>query len=248
MVIDFSDRVVVVTGSGRGIGFTIAEAFAKQNATVVLSDYNQDSLKNAVQQFSEKGYRFSAHPCDVGDAAAAQQLIENTVAEHGSIHVLINNAGITRDNLLLRMKESQWDDVLRTNLKGAFLLTKAITRHFMKQHFGRIINISSVVGITGNAGQSNYAASKAGLIGFSKSVAKELASRNITVNVIAPGFIETRMTDSLGDDVKQAFLKNIPLQKAGTPLDIAHVALFLASSLADYVTGQVIHVDGGMVM
>ena len=248
MVIDFADQVVVVTGSGRGIGLAIAETFAQQNASVVLSDYNEAALENAKQHFQEKGYRFSAFPCDVGEAAAGQQMIEKTLEEYGQIHILINNAGITRDNLLLRMKESQWNDVLHTNLTGAFLLTKAITRHFMKQRYGRIINISSVVGITGNAGQSNYAASKAGLIGFSKSVAKELASRNITVNVIAPGFIETQMTEALGDDVKQAFLQNIPLQKAGTPLDIAHVALFLASPLADYLTGQVIHVDGGMVM
>jgi len=248
MIIDFKDKVVIVTGSGRGIGRAIAEAFAANSAIVILSDYNEEALQEVTADFSAKGYPFAAIACDVTDADAVKQLIENVYQKYDKIDILINNAGITRDNLILRMKDEQWDAVLSTNLKSVFLTTRAAARYFMKQHFGRIINISSVVGITGNASQSNYSASKAGVIGFSKSIAKELASRNITVNVIAPGFIRTRMTDVLPEEIKEKFLQNIPLHQMGTPQDVSNAALFLASPLADYITGQVIHVDGGLVM
>ncbi len=248
MRLDFSDEIVVVTGSGRGIGYKIAEKFAQAGATVVLSDYNQDALKNAQKNFSQQGYQFSAIPCDITNPDEVTALIKKTLVQYEKIDILINNAGITRDNLLLRMKDKDWDQVMETNLKGVFLTTRAITRYFMKQRYGKIINITSVVGITGNAGQANYAASKAGLIGFSRSVAKELASRNVTVNLIAPGFIETEMTANLPPQAKESFLDKIPLNRAGQPEDVANVVLFLASSLADYITGQVLTVDGGMTM
>lgn len=248
MELIFNDKIVVVTGAGRGIGLTIARAFAENGATVVLSDYNQDSLAEAINLFNEKQFKFAAVPCNVTDATAVQTLIDSVIQKFERIDILINNAGITRDTLLLRMKEEQWDAVLDTNLKGTFLVCRAATKHFLKQHAGKIINISSVVGLTGNASQTNYSASKAGVIGFSKSLAKEMASRNVTVNVIAPGFIDTAMTAVLTEEVRAGFLKNIPLNRMGTPQEIANAALFLASPLADYITGQVIKVDGGMVM
>lgn len=248
MNISFKDQVVLVTGSGRGIGKQIAETFAENDAMVILSDYNQESLADAITHFTRKDFRFDAIPCDVSDSESAQNLIENIVAKQGKIDVLINNAGITRDSLLLRMKDEQWNSVIETNLKGVFLLTRAVAKQMVKQRSGKIISISSVVGLTGNIGQSNYSASKAGIIGFSKSVAQELAARNITVNVIAPGFIDTAMTATLPENIKEDFLKKIPLHRVGTPHDIANVALFLASPLADYITGQVVQVDGGMVM
>ncbi len=248
MALNFKEKVVIVTGSGRGIGRTIAESFASQGATLILSDYNAEALNDVSRDFSKKQFPFLSIACDVTNPDQVKVLIDKTMEQYEKIDVLINNAGITRDTLLMRMKDEQWDAVIDTNLKGVFLVTKAASRIMMKQHFGKIINISSVVGIIGNAGQANYSASKAGVIGFSKSVAKELASRNVTVNVIAPGFIETEMTHNLSDAAKEAFLNNIPLKRAGIPKDIANTALFLASSLADYITGQVIVVDGGMVM
>jgi len=248
MELNFDDKVVVITGAGRGIGRTIAERFAEFGAILILSDYNQESLTDVSSYFTEKQYSFKAIPCDVTNKDQVNQLLEQTIEYFGKIDVLINNAGITRDTLLIRMKDDQWDAVLNTNLKGVFLTTRAAAKHFIKQRFGKIINISSVVGITGNAGQVNYSASKAGVIGFSKSVAQELASRNVTVNVIAPGFIETEMTQVLSESVKEDFINKIPLKRAGTPKDVANTALFLASPLADYITGQVVKVDGGMVM
>jgi len=248
MQLDFTEKVIIITGSGRGIGLKIAERFAQSGATVVLSDYNETALQDAQEIFMRQDYQYQAIACDITDPDQVTGLIKQTYTQYQKIDVLINNAGITRDNLLLRMKDKDWDTVLETNLKGAFLTTRAIARYFMKQRYGKIINISSVVGITGNAGQANYAASKAGLIGFSRSVAKELASRNVTVNLIAPGFIETEMTANLPSKAKAGFLDNIPLNRAGQPEDVAHVALFLASSLADYITGQVLRVDGGMTM
>jgi 3-oxoacyl-[acyl-carrier protein] reductase len=248
MELTFNDKIVVVTGAGRGIGLTIARTFAENGATVVLSDYNQDSLAEAINLFNEKQFKFDAVPCNVTDATAVQTLIDSVIQKFERIDVIINNAGITRDTLLLRMKEEQWDAVLDTNLKGTFLICRAATKYLLKQRAGKIINISSVVGITGNASQTNYAASKAGVIGFSKSLAKEMASRNVTVNVIAPGFIDTAMTAVLSEEVRAGFLKNIPLNRMGTPQEVANAALFLASPLADYITGQVIKVDGGMVM
>jgi len=248
MELTFRERVVIITGSGRGIGRTIAERFAECGAAVTLTDYNEELLSDAAADFSAKSHRFIALPCDVTKEDQISRLMERTIESFGKIDILINNAGITRDALLFRMKDDQWDTVLATNLKGVFLTTRAAAKYFIQQRYGRIINISSVVGITGNAGQGNYAASKAGVIGFSKTMAQELASRNITVNVIAPGFIETEMTHNLSNQVKEEFLKKIPLKRAGSATDVANLALFLASPLADYITGQVIKVDGGMVM
>ncbi|MDO9549030.1 MAG: 3-oxoacyl-[acyl-carrier-protein] reductase [Candidatus Marinimicrobia bacterium] len=248
MELTFKDNIVLVTGSGRGIGRSIAESFAEHGATVILSDYDAESLAHVEQAFKLKNYPYLAVPCDVTDEEQVQQLFEKIIASYERIDVVVNNAGITRDTLLMRMKTDQWDSVINTNLKGVFLVTKAASKFMMKQRSGKIINISSVVGIVGNAGQSNYSASKAGVIGFSKSIAKELASRNITVNVIAPGYIETEMTHVLSDAAKEAFLSTIPLKRAGSQIDVANAALFLASPMADYITGQVIKVDGGMVM
>ncbi len=248
MLMNFNGKVALITGSGRGIGRAIAEAFAGQGATVALSDFNQEALTAVSQEFEQKGYPFAAFPCNVTNAAEVQTLCDAVASRFGKIDILINNAGITRDTLLMRMKDEQWDAVLETNLKGAFLVTRAAIKYFLRQKSGRIINIGSVVGLMGNIGQANYAASKAGLMGFSKSVARELAPRNITVNVIAPGFIETPMTAALSAEVRTAFMQKIPLNRAGTPQDVAGVALFLASPLADYLTGQVIAVDGGMIM
>ncbi len=248
MEIDFNGKVIIVTGSGRGIGREIAESFTKNGATVIISDYSTESLIETENLFTTKGYSFKAIPCDVTNSEDVQNLIDLTYKEFGKIDVLINNAGITKDNLILRMKDKQWDSVIETNLKGVFLTTRASVKYFLKQRYGKIINISSVVGITGNIGQSNYSASKAGIIGFSKSIARELAIRNITVNIVAPGFIDTPMTSVLPDGVKEDFIKKIPLKRMGTPTDIANIVLFIASPLADYITGQVINVDGGMVM
>lgn len=248
MEIDFNGKVIIVTGSGRGIGREIAESFTKNGATVIISDYSTESLIETENLFTTKGYSFKAIPCDVTNNEDVQNLIDLTYKEFGKIDVLINNAGITKDNLILRMKDEQWDSVIETNLKGVFLTTRASVKYFLKQRYGKIINISSVVGITGNIGQSNYSASKAGIIGFSKSIARELAIRNITVNIVAPGFIDTPMTSVLPDGVKEDFIKKIPLKRMGTPTDIANIVLFIASPLADYITGQVINVDGGMVM
>jgi len=248
MEINFNDKVIIVTGSVRGIGREIAESFTKNGATVIISDYSTESLTEAENLFTTKGYSFKAIPCDVTNSEDVQNLIDLTYKEFGKIDVLINNAGITKDNLILRMKDEQWDSVIETNLKGVFLTTRASVKYFLKQRYGKIINISSVVGIIGNIGQSNYSASKAGIIGFSKSIARELAIRNITVNIVAPGFIDTPMTSVLPDGVKEDFIKKIPLKRMGTPTDIANIVLFIASPLADYITGQVINVDGGMVM
>ena len=248
MRIDFSDMNVIVTGSSQGIGKQIAKTFAKSTAHVILTDIVEEKLKQTHQEFLDQDYSCSAIPCNVTDKDDVQNLIKTTYKKHGSIDVLINNAGITRDGLLMRMKDEAWDSVLETNLKGAFLTTRAAIRYFLKQRSGSIINISSVVGITGNAGQSNYSASKAGLIGFSKSVAQELAPRNINVNLVAPGFIKTKMTEELPEDIKEKYLDNIPLKYFGDSEDVANAVLFLASPLARYITGQVIKVDGGMVM
>ncbi len=248
MSLQLKDRVYIVTGSGRGIGFEIARQFAEQGSIVILSDYNEASLETAKAKFDKAGYTYKAIACDITKEDQVQNLIKTTYKEFDKIDGLINNAGITRDNLLIRMKTDQWDAVIDTNLKGVFLATKTAARYFMKQKYGKIINIASVVGLTGNAGQANYSSSKAGVIGFTKSVAQELGSRNVTANAIAPGFIETEMTHKLSDKAKNEFLKNIPLKRPGTPEDVANAALFLASPMADYISGQVLTVDGGMVM
>ena len=248
MQIDFSDKNVIVTGSSQGIGKKIAESFAASGAHVVLSDIDQEALDNTKKEFTDKGFSCSANVCNVTHKAEVQKLIKDTYKNLGSIDILVNNAGITKDTLLMRMKDKAWDAVLETNLKGPFLVTRAAIKYFLKQRSGRIINISSVVGLTGNAGQSNYSASKAGLIGFSKSVAKELAPRNINVNLVAPGFIKTQMTDKLPKNIKDKYLAQIPLKHFGDPEDVANTVIFLASPMAKYITGQVIKVDGGMVM
>jgi len=244
---NFTGKTVVVTGSSRGIGRSIAEKFAVLGANVVINGTSK-TIFETEKEFAEKGYSVKAFEGDISIAENAKALIDFAVETFGTVDVLVNNAGITRDKLLVRMSDEEWDAVLDVNLKSAFLCTKAVTRIMMKQRRGVIINISSVVGVTGNAGQANYAASKAGLIGFTKSVAKELGSWGITCNAVAPGFIETDMTGHLSDEIKEKFLAAIPLRRAGTPSEVADAVCFLSSDSAKYITGQVIHIDGGMVM
>ncbi len=243
-----AEKVAIVTGSTRGIGQAIAEELARQGAKVVISGRNGERAQQVAAAIQEAGGEAIAVQADVSHMADAQRLVKETLERWGRIDILVNNAGITRDNLLLRMSEEEWDTVLQVNLKGAFNCTKSVTRQMMKQRQGRIINITSVVGQMGNAGQANYAASKAGLIGFTKSVARELASRNITCNAVAPGYIQTDMTAALDDAVKDSLKQQIPLGRLGTPEDVARVVAFLCSDDAAYITGQVINVDGGMVM
>ncbi|MEQ6356361.1 3-oxoacyl-[acyl-carrier-protein] reductase [Lysinibacillus sp. M3] len=242
-------KVAVVTGASRGIGRAIALKLANEGAKVVVNySGSQAKAEEVVAMIQENGGEAIAVQASVSKTEEVTALMDATVKTFGSLDILVNNAGITRDNLLMRMKEDEWDDVLDTNLKGVFLCTKAVTRQMMKQRAGRIINISSIVGVAGNAGQANYVAAKAGVIGLTKTTAKELASRNILVNAIAPGFIETEMTDQLPEDIKQGMLTQIPLAKLGQPEDIAKAVTFLASDDASYMTGQTLHIDGGMVM
>lgn len=242
------DQVAVVTGAGRGIGRAIALKLAGAGAHVVCVSRTAENAVKVADEVRALGRKAWARAVDVADAKAVATDAEAILAEAGRVDVLVNNAGVTRDGLLMRMSDEDWDVVLNTNLKGAFNFTKALSRAFIKQRSGRIINITSVIGLIGNAGQCNYAASKAGLIGFTKSVARELAGRGVTVNAIAPGFIETDMTAVLNDLIKAEVLKRIPLNSIGRPDDIAEAALFLASPAARYITGQVLAVDGGMVM
>ncbi len=242
------NQIAVVTGAGRGIGRAIALKFAAAGADVVVVSRTQENSEKVAAEIQALGRKAWAHAVDVADAAAVNAAAEKILAEAGKVDILVNNAGVTRDGLLMRMPDADWDTVLNTNLKGAFLVTKAFVRSFIKQRSGRIINISSVIGLIGNAGQSNYAASKAGLIGFTQSTARELASRGITANAIAPGFIETDMTSELNEALRAEILKKIPLGCLGQSEDIAAAALYLASPGARYVTGQVLTVDGGMVM
>lgn len=242
-------QVAVVTGGSRGIGRAIAVTLAKAGADVVIFYAgNQTAAEETVSLIHETGQKGLAMKVDVSDAEQVNSSIKEVLQSFGKIDILVNNAGITKDNLLMRMKEEDFDEVINTNLKGVFLCTKAVTRPMMKQRRGRIINISSVVGITGNPGQANYVASKAGVIGFTKTCAKELASRNITVNAVAPGFIATDMTAQLSDEVQKAILAQIPLGKMGKPEDIAEAVKFLASDAASYITGQTIQVNGGMAV
>ena len=244
-----SGKVALVTGSARGIGKTIVERFAAEGAVVVLSDVtNEAAAAETLAAIVGGGGKGMVEMFDVGDATQVDAAVQHILAELGRIDILVNNAGITRDNLLMRLSEEDFDAVLRTNLKGTFLLTKAVSRPMMKQRSGRIINLSSVVGQMGNAGQSNYSAAKAGIIGFTKSMARELASRGVTVNAIAPGFIMTAMTAALPENVRQGFLDQIPMGKFGTPEDVAELAVYLASDGASYVTGQVIGINGGLYM
>lgn len=244
----FKDKIVVVTGGCRGIGKAIVESFLREGALVYAWDYKIPEPDEPFIEDEILKQRVRLVQVDVSSADSVNDAAQKVMDECGKVDILVNNAGITRDNLLMRMSESEWDAVLNTNLKGAFLCTKALVRAMMNQRWGRIINISSIVGEIGNAGQSNYSASKAGLIGFTKSIAKELASRNILVNSIAPGYVRTAMTDKLSPEQKELFLKNIPLRREAEPEDIAKVVLFLASDDASYITGQVINVDGGLVM
>tara|TARA_Y100001935_G_scaffold70393_1_gene58820 strand:- start:153 stop:899 length:747 start_codon:yes stop_codon:yes gene_type:complete len=242
------DKIAIVTGASQGIGKTTAELFSKSGAHVVCIARNEEKIKNLANMISKNGHSASYFPCDISDGDLTQNTIKSVINDYGKIDILINNAGITRDSLVLRMKNDQWDEVLNTNLNGAFYATKSVLRSMMKNKYGRIINITSIVGLQGNSGQSNYSASKAGLIGFSQSVAKEVASRGITINCIAPGWIETEMTNDLPQNLKSEILKNIPIGKTGTTEDIAYTALFLASKESKYITGQTITVDGGRVI
>ncbi|UCC94278.1 MAG: 3-oxoacyl-[acyl-carrier-protein] reductase [Candidatus Omnitrophota bacterium] len=242
----FQDKVVVVTGGAQGIGKEIALQFAQEGAKVVILDSNEATLSTALSQLQSHSQSMGLK-VDVTILKEVEKNINKIIDNFGRVDILVNNAGITRDNLSIRLSENDWDAVLKVNLQGAFHCTRSAIRFMMKQRYGRIINISSVIGIMGNAGQANYAASKAGLIGLTKSVAKELGSRNITVNAIAPGYIQTAMTARLDDKVKSEMLKRIPLGRFGASQDVARAVLFLASADADYITGQVLVVDGGLV-
>ena len=245
---DLSNKVAVVTGASRGIGKSIAKAYARANAHVACVSRTEKVLSAVVGEIKKENGSASVSACDVSDPETFNSLVKDTGDTYGSVDILINNAGVTRDSLIMRMSEDDWNTVIDTNLKGAFNGIKAVTRIMMKQRFGRIINISSVVGLVGNAGQANYASAKAGRIGLTKATAKELASRNITVNCIAPGYIATDMTNQMDDQTKDLLISQIPLGHIGSPDDIAATALFLASDEAGYITGQTITVDGGMVM
>lgn len=244
-----SGKVAVVTGASRGIGRAVALKMAEAGATVVIN-YNgsADRAESVRKEIEEMGGTASVYQCNVSDFAACEKFIQDVIAQYGRLDILVNNAGITKDGLLMKMSEEDFDQVLNTNLKGCFNCIRFVSRQMLKQRGGRIINMSSVSGVMGNAGQANYSASKAGVIGLTKATARELASRHITVNAIAPGFIETDMTDVLSDSVKEEAVKQIPLGAFGKTDDIANLAVFLASEQAGYITGQVIHVDGGMAM
>ena len=243
-----ANQIAVVTGAGRGIGRAIALKFAAEGADVVVISRTQENSEKVAAEIRALGRKAWAFAVDVADATAVNAAAEKILAETTKVDILVNNAGVTRDGLLMRMSDADWDTVLDTNLKGAFLVTKSFSRAMIKARSGKIINISSVIGLIGNAGQCNYAASKAGLIGFTQSCARELAGRGITVNAIAPGFIQTDMTSELKEEMRAALLKQIPLGSFGEAEDIAGAALYLASPAARYVTGQVLTVDGGMVM
>ena len=248
MKFNFDKKIVLVTGASRGIGRAIAESFAAAGAMVVGTATTDDGAKNIDSYLQEAGATGVGRRLDVRDLDSCEKTLDGIEKEFGPIGVLVNNAGITRDNLLMRMKEEEWDDIMNTNLKSIFRLSKLVCRGMMKARSGRIINITSVVGTMGNAGQTNYAAAKAGIVGFSKSLARELGSRNITVNCVAPGFIDTEMTQILPEEQKKALTNQIPLARLGDVGDIAGATLFLASDLAAYITGATLHVNGGMVM
>jgi 3-oxoacyl-[acyl-carrier protein] reductase len=248
MKIDLTGKVALVTGAGRGIGKAVAVAFAQAGADVACVSRTEANAQQIATEIQGLGRKSQAYAVDVSQANAVSEACDKIVKDFGKVDFLINNAGVTRDGLLMRMSEEDWNTVINTNLSAAFFFTKALSRSMLKQRAGKIINITSIIGLIGNAGQANYAASKAGLIGLTKSVAREFASRGITCNAIAPGFIETDMTKELNDEVRKKLLENVPLARLGKPEDVAVVALFLASPAADYITGQVLTVDGGMVM
>ena len=245
----FEGKSAIVTGASRGIGREIALQLAKEGARIAVNySGSKDKADEVVEQITTAGGEAFTIQADVSDSNSVKKMVDMTIEVFGSVDILVNNAGITRDNLLVRMKEDEWDDVININLKGVFLCTKAVTRQMMRQRSGKIVNVASIVGISGNAGQANYVAAKAGVIGFTKTTAQELAARNINVNAVAPGFITTDMTDALNEDMKNQMLANIPLGKLGSPENVAKTVMFLLSEDAAYITGQTIHVDGGMVM
>ena len=241
-------KVALITGASYGIGFAIAKAMAGAGATIVFNDIKQELVDKGIAAYKEEGIEAHGYVCDVTNEDAVNAMVAQIEAEVGVVDILVNNAGITRDNLLMKMSEEDFDAVIQTNLKGVFNCTRHIARQMLKQKSGRIINISSVSGVLGNAGQANYCAAKAGVIGLTKSAAKELASRGITVNAVAPGFIKTEMTEVLKDEIKNSILEHIPMKAFGETEDIANAVAFLASEEARYITGQVISVDGGMAM
>jgi len=248
-MLDFTGKVAVVTGGGRGIGRAIAEVLARQGANLVLVDKSCTYTDQSAEEIEKAyGHKAMAMQADVSDFASMQAMFEEVLREFGRIDILVNNAGVTRDKLIMRMEEEDWDLVLDVNLKGAFNCCKAVVRTMMKQRYGRIVNISSVSGQAGQAGQANYSASKAGMFGLTKALAREMASRNITVNAVAPGFIPTALTVDLPGDLKDSILKSTPMGRMGSPEEIANAVAFLASDEASYITGQVLAVDGGMVM
>lgn len=247
-MMDFSGRTSIVTGASQGIGEAIALNLFEQGAEVILVDIQEQKLNDVVQKILDKGGKAAAYVVDVSQSEQVAQIIKTIIQNHGTIHHLVNNAGITRDNLLMRMKEDEWDLVMAVNLKGVFNFSKSLIRHMISNRYGRIVNISSVVGLMGNPGQTNYSASKAGVAGFTKSLAREVASKGITVNAVAPGYIETSMTDSLPEATRNQFFNFIPMRRFGTPQEVAHVVRFLLSDEAAYLTGQVININGGMYM
>ena len=248
MKFNLNNKIAIVTGASQGIGKIIGFELAKSGAHVACISRNKKAIESIVEEITINGGQASSFPCDISDSDTLSEIITEIIKENSRIDILVNNAGITKDSLLMRMSIEQWDDVINTNLKGAFHCTKAVVRYMMKNKFGRIINITSIVGLTGNAGQANYAASKAGLIGMTKSIAKEVASRGITANCIAPGWIETSMTDKLSGEVKNEFLSHIPVGRIESPDDIANAVIFLAADEAGYITGQTITVDGGRII
>ncbi len=243
-----NDKIILITGASRGIGAAILKVMADTGATIIGTATSQSGADNITKTLEELGAKGKGLVLDVSDATSVENCLKTIADDIGAISVLVNNAGITRDNLLMRMKDDDWDAVINTNLTSVYRLSKAVLRPMMKQKFGRIINIASVVGVSGNAGQANYSAAKAGIIGFSKSLAREVASRGITVNTIAPGFIRTDMTDKLPEEQKKALSQNIPAAKLGEAEDIAYAVKFLASVEAGYITGETLHVNGGMYM
>ena len=246
---DLSDRVAIVTGSGRGIGREIALKLAEVGASIVINDIGEaSSVENVVEEIKAMNRESLAVMADVSSSSDVERLVAETMAAYGKVDILVNNAGITRDQLLLRMLDEDWDKVISVNLKSVFLCTRAVLKHMVKQRRGRIISIASIVGIVGNAGQANYASSKAGVIALTKSLARELGKRNVCVNAIAPGFILTEMTEKLPDKVREEYIANIPLKRAGAPKDIAEVVSFLISPAASYITGTVINVSGGLLI
>ncbi len=247
-MLSLKGKVAFITGSAQGIGKTIAKKLGEQGADLVLIDINEEVLNKTVEDFKSLNVKVKSYICDISDFNKTDELAKVVLADFGKVDIIVNNAGITRDNLVMRMSESEWDLVIRINLTGTFNVCKAFTRFLLKQRSGRIINISSVIGLMGNAGQVNYAASKAGILGLTKSLAKEFGARNILVNAIAPGFIETEMTKQLSDSDREAYSKIIPLKRFGSPEDVSNIVLFLSSELSSYITGQVIQCDGGMIM